>query len=246
MPNGQVRPLGRIPSPDDPQDRSIRSLLSVDALQPALPRRYRIPSASRIGRFDQQENSCVGQTLALVKIVQERRDMFRHYPIDPLSIWDRSKKLDGIPDPASDRGTYIRTALQALREGASLSRTGTVEPRFRIDSYYRCFTIEEVKAAIYAFGCVAVGQDWPGSWFDTPADGRVPRPTANAGGHATAGYGWDDDLVFEWLPGEKGGLWLANSWNESFGKKGDYAVPYSLIGQNEIVDEVWKPMDFRS
>jgi hypothetical protein len=240
------KPLGRIASPDDPADYSIRALLAVDALTPVLPRRYRVVSARRIGRFDQQENSCVGQSLALVKIVQERRDMFRHYPIDPLSIWDRSKQRDGIGNPTADRGTYIRTALDCLREGASVSRGGTVESRFRIDSYYRCWTIEEVKAAIYAFGCVAIGQDWPDSWFDTPADGRVPEPTANAGGHATAGYGWDDDLVFDWLPGEKGGLWAANSWNEAFGKVGDYAIPYSLIGQGKLVDEVWKPMDWRN
>ena len=239
------RPLGRIASPDDPRDRQIRSLLAVDAVLPALPRRFRIASARRIGRFDQQENSCVGQTLALVKIVQERRDLFRHYPIDPLSIWDRSKMNDGIGDPTSDRGTYIRTALQQLRAGAALSRTGQVEERFRIAAYYRINTVEELKAAIYAFGLCALGQDWPDSWFDTPADGRVPLPTENAGGHATAAYGWDDTLTFDWLPGETGGVWAANSWGDAFGKAGDYAIPYSLIGVGRTVDEIWKPIDDR-
>ena len=240
------RPLGRIASPEDPRDFSIRSLINVANLAPALPRRYRVASALRIGRFDQQENSCVGQTLALVKIVQERRDMYRHYPFDPIDIWQRSKATDGIGQVNADRGTYIRTALECLREGAALATGGTVEERFRIDSYWRIFTVDELKAAIYAFGICALGQDWPDSWFDTGVDGRVPAPTASAGGHATAAYGWDDTLVFDWLPGEPGGIWAANSWNEAFGKKGDYAIPYRLIGSGRIVDEIWKPLDWRS
>src|SRR5688572_6046065 len=127
------RPLGRIPSPDDPRDFDIRSLLNVGAIAPMLPTRFRVFSASRIGRFDQQENSCVGQTLALVKIMQERRDMRRHYAIEPLWIWDRSKELDGIGSPESDRGTYIRTALKVLvDQGAALSRSGDADPRFRL------------------------------------------------------------------------------------------------------------------
>jgi len=237
------RPLGRVPSPADPRDFDIRSLINVAAIAPALPTRFRVFSATRIGRFDQQENSCVGQSSAFVKIIQERRDMRRHYPIEPLWIWDRAKELDGIGDPTADRGTYIRTALQLLvDEGAAIHRDGDADPRFKLSAYFRCHTVTDVKAAMYAVGPVLFGSDWFDSWFEPGDGGMLPKPDTNVGGHATAGYGWNDLIEVPW-DGSMGAFRVANSWGEEYGDDGDFWMPYSMFGEGKPLDEAWKPVD---
>lgn len=257
-------PLGRIPSPDDPRDFSLRSLVAPEALAAIdLPRAYAIRTLKRVyrTRFDQQENSCVGQSLALAKIVHERRDMRRHYPVDPLWIWRRSKALDGIPNPNADRGTYIRTALGVLLdEGARIALPGLPEPahdqlaadpRFRIGSYYRLNTVEEIKAAIFLFGPVVLGTEWYESWFDVatradftrrpahPYPGFLPQPSRSAGGHATLAYGWDDRLpTYEGF----GAFRVANSWSAEWGDGGDFWMPYAAVAGTPDF-EAWKAID---
>lgn len=260
-------PLGRIPSPDDPRDFSIRSLVAPEALAAIeLPRAHAIRTLKRVyrSRFDQQENSCVGQSLALAKIVHERRDMRRHYPIDPLWIWRRSKALDGIPNPDSDRGTYIRTALGVLLdEGARIALPGLPEPsfdeqaadpRFRIGSYYRLNTVEEIKTAIFLFGPVIFGSEWYFSWFDAttpenfrhrpdgPLPGYLPRPDESAGGHATVAYGWDDRIP---TYAGAGAFRVANSWGVEWGDRGDFWMPYAALDETPDF-EAWKAIDTTS
>jgi hypothetical protein len=178
--------LGRVPSPPDPRDWPIRSLLNVPALTPVLPARYRdsILGRSLTKRFDQGSlGSCVGQSTGLVKRVQERRDLRRDVGIDPVQIWDRSKAEDGLPDPNSNRGTYIRTALEALRTGAP-TYGKEWNPRYRVASYYRITTIDEARAALFATGPIVVGAEWYDSWFDPEPDGTLPDPRDMVGGHA--------------------------------------------------------------
>jgi hypothetical protein len=226
--------LGRVPSPPDPRDWPIRSLLNIPALTPVLPTRHvdRILGGSLTKRFDQGElGSCVGQSTGLVKRVQERRDLRRDVGIDPVQIWDRSKAEDGLPDPHSNRGTYIRTALEALRTGAP-TYGKEWNPRFRIASYFRCMTVTETKAALFATGPLVVGAEWYDSWFDPEPDGTLPDPRDMVGGHAFVFYGYDD---------EREAFRAANSWGNEWADDGDFWVPYEYIGRE--VDEVWKLVD---
>jgi papain like protease len=237
--------LGRIPSPDDPRDFSIRALVpAVEAIDLPIAFANRTLARNLKTRFDQQENSCVGQSLALMKIVQERRDMRKSYAFDPLWIWRRAKATDGAGDPGADRGTYIRAALEILRgEGASvhpqLMDELAGEPRFAIDSYYRLNSIVEIKAAIYLFGPVELGTDWFNAWFDAP-NGDLAEPDSIAGGHATLAYGWDDRRP---TFGPNGALRVANSWGTAWGAGGDYWMPYSVFADRSIDTEAWKALD---
>lgn len=241
-------PLGRIASPPDDRDYSIRSLVpAIEAIP--LPRRYAIRSLSRSyrRRFDQQENSCVGQSTALTKIVHERRDARRHYAIDPLWIWRRSKALDGIGNPNVDRGTFIRTAMGVLlHEGARLATDPepiddglAADARFRIASYFRLTSIDEVKAAVRLFGPVVIGTDWFHSWMSAPG-GELDAPDDIAGGHATVVYGWDDRHTSPW--GGLGALRVANSWGAGWGDGGDFWLPYGYVPTDSGF-EAWKSID---
>lgn len=236
--------LGRVPSPPDPRDFSIRALMRVDALH--LPSRFISRSLGRSyrERFDQEGGSCVGHGHALLKIVEERRDARRHYDFDPYWIWHAAKVADGEGDPDADRGTYPRTAFDVLlKQGAALAGETEPESRFRIDSYYRLETIVDINAAIFALGPVIIACDWPTSWtaWPGPSDGKMPAPDEPAGGHEFVGYGFDDRIVLPWTGGTTRGGWrCANSWSTAFADHGDFWLPYAALDMNF---EAWKALD---
>ncbi len=228
--------LGRIPSPDDPRDWPIRSLLDVASLTPVLPARHRDRILGRTldERYDQGDtSSCVGQSTGLVKRVQERRDLRRDVGIVPVRIWEESKNADGLGDVNANRGTYIRTALELLRTGAP-TRSKSWDPRMRIASYYRISTVDEARAAIFATGPIVVGATWYESWFTPDEDGILPDPDREVGGHAFVLYGYSDDLR---------AFYAANSWGTGWADHGDFVVPYEFFGERRPVDEAWKLVD---
>jgi hypothetical protein len=240
-----AKPLGRIPSPDDPRDFGLRSLLGADAAEGAvtLPTTYRVSTTQYVGRFDQQENSCVGQSLALAKIVQERKNLVRYYPIEPLWIWDRAKERDGIGSPTQDRGTYIRSGLEVLLEmGAALSRSDNGEGRFKIASYLRLTSVYQVKLALYTLKTpVIFGSEWYDSWFTPKSNGMLPLPDQSVGGHAFDGDGWANGMPCP--DGSVGAFHCPNSWGEAWGYRGDFWLPFTMFGDGKPADEAWKAVD---
>lgn len=238
------KPLGRVPSPDDPRDFSIMSLLpkAVEAAI-TLPTTFRVSTSAYVGRFNQQENSCVGHSLALVKIIEERKNLSRYYPIEPLWIWDRAKERDGLGNPGADRGTYIRSGLDVLTDlGAALSRADTTpDTRFKIAAYYRCTTVYQAKLAIYQFGPVVFGSEWYDAWFEPSSNGMLPNPDSPAGGHAFAGDGWSNTIACP--DGTQGAFHCPNSWDEAWSYRGDFWLPYSFFGDGKPADECWRMQD---
>lgn len=236
--------LGRVKSPDDPRDYGVMNLLG-DMGAIALPSSMRISTAMYVGRFNQQENSCVGHAGAFAKIIHERRGaLARYYAIEPLWLWDRSKERDGIGSPTADRGTYIRTMLDVLvDDGATLSRTDTSgEARFKIAAYYRCTTVYQVKLALYKTNSpVLLGSTWYESWFTPGRYGMLPNPDSDAGGHAFCAIGYSNSIVCP--DGSKGALRCVNSWGEEWGDKGDFYLPFTFFGDGKPADEAWKLED---
>lgn len=238
------KPLGRVPSPDDPHDFSLFALAGPDAAEGAvtLPTSFSVSTARYVGRFNQQEQSCVGHSTAFAKIVEERKNLGRYYPIEPLWLWDRAKERDGIGNPTADRGTYIRSALDVLVElGAAVARNGDADPRFKIAAYYRLTTIYQIKLAIYKFGPVVFGSEWFDSWFSPTANGMLPKPDTSAGGHAFGGVAWSNSIACP--DGTKGAFRCPNSWSEAWGYRGDFWLPFSMIGDGKPCDEAWRLQD---
>lgn len=240
--------LGRVPSPTDDRDYSVRALIDVDALVDYLPVRHKARGRTLSLRFDQNENSCVGRSGAWAKIVQERRDLHRTILFDGLALWQRTKERDGVGHPEEDRGTYIRVALEVLCEAAPKIDKGDVtiwDPRMRIASYWRARTNAEIKAAIFTSGSpIIFGSDWPESWFSPSIDGKLPPPNASAGGHAFDCYGWDDMIVLPWRNGTstRGGYWCPQTWGYTWGANGNFWLPYAAVDEG-ITDEAWKLVD---
>jgi hypothetical protein len=86
--------------------------------------------------------------------------------------------------------------------------------------------LEELLTAIWeCVPGVQIGMTWANSYFSPAADGTLPPPDKNVGGHALVACGYDDDEAY---------VEVANSWGTGWGYQpvgaasGGYCkIPYS-------------------
>ena len=102
--------------------------------------------------------------------------------------------------------------------------------KIRIKNYYRCFTANDVKSALIKGFPVLVGTIVFKSFYEiTKGNLVMPEPRISngslepmAGGHMMLIIGYD-----------KRGFKVLNSWGESFGDKGTFIMPYSIVDWSE-------------
>lgn len=96
----------------------------------------------------------------------------------------------------------------------------------RIKNYYQCYTVDEIKRAVYYYGSALVGTIIFNSFYKISAENPVmsePIISNNSlepmqGGHMMLIVGWNEL-----------GFVVLNSWGKSFGNKGLFTMPYSLM-----------------
>jgi len=158
--------------------------------------------------------------------------------------------MDGILTGKNDYGMYLVTACKIAKKYGDMteedcsgnSEVPTVTKiakqvlkdyqktqyalNFKIDSYYRCSTYNDVKYGIYNYGPVLGCIYWHGEYsFDKDV---IKFNTKKDGGyHAIMIYGWND---IGWL--------VQNSWGTSFGNGGRCIIPYEypLVEVRVLVD----------
>ena len=100
--------------------------------------------------------------------------------------------------------------------------------------------VTAIKAAITAYGTLAVRADWPESWFHPNSQGILPTPDTIVGGHGFVVFGWSDAL---------GGFWMRNSWGTGWGVRGEALIRYADIWPVTswwaVADSPVKPVDPR-
>lgn len=213
------RGLGRLVDVPDPRDylAAERVLRALPTVGPA-----RIDWSARLGPvLDQgQTPSCVAHGLATVKTFYERRDHRRTYRWQPHELYRRCKLRDGIPHAP---GTYPRVALDLLvQEGIGRDRKDydADAGRFRIVSYQRLLTVEEIERALVLGPCV-IGIDWAVNWT-WRTRGVLPEPTGWAGGHLITIAGCSrPDRLFK----------LRQSWGEDAHDGGNVHIPYAEVAR---------------
>lgn len=85
-----------------------------------------------------------------------------------------------------------------------------------IKSYYMCADEEAIKYAIYTYGPVLAGVDFPTDYtLDRTGNIRFNKAALKQEYHAIMIYGWD-----------KTGFWCVNSWGKSWGKNGCFHFNY--------------------
>ena len=152
-------------------------------------------------------------------------------PYVQLSAADLYARING----GRDEGSLLEDAMaEVIRNGVGTAATcGTLwkrgefrgeagaaeRARFRVLEAYLCPTFDHCfSASLQGFG-LSTGIPWYDNY--TPdADGWLPRPSGDSGGHAIFGY----------KPAKRGtayGIWHQNSWGESWGLKGKFVIPES-------------------
>jgi hypothetical protein len=193
---------------------------------------------------------CVGQSSRAIKVIQEQRK----YDFSPDFIYNECKNLDGSP---TTEGTYPRVAMQVLQKvGAArkgyyndlTSNNNRPTPSsnayqdalgYKIGSYARIQTLDEIKHALVIQGPVLLAVFVTQSFVDAPG-GVIPNPSGTIlGGHAICCDGYDDD---------KQQLRFVNSWGENWGDAGYGYIPYSVLNFAtdlgiRFLSEAWSSVD---
>lgn len=96
----------------------------------------------------------------------------------------------------------------------------------RIESYFRCDSIEDIKTALYKHGLVLASI----KMYDYIFEDSIIRfdKDSEYGLHAIMIYGWNKD-----------GFLCQNSWGTDFGDKGRFILPYS-----DKIEEAWCLVDY--
>ena len=104
-------------------------------------------------------------------------------------------------------------AFNALSDNAKLNRAY----EYRIKSYYKCRSINDIKYALINHGPVLGALKWYNEYIVDKDGVLTGTPKKYRGGHAVVIYGYN----------EKGFL-CQNSWGKYWGNRGRFIVPYNI------------------
>ncbi|MBS7646162.1 C1 family peptidase [Candidatus Bathyarchaeota archaeon] len=177
------------------------------------------------------EGACVGFAGAALKNWYEIAQ--KDYPakeqgLSPRCIYNLARALEGR---LNEEGAYLRDALKGLQTFGTCTEAywpyrpwvdSGVDPRWkipvekaepwRIRSYVRLETVDEVLQALASGLPVYAGVPWCSNWMSTDASGKLPRGDMRiVGGHAILFLGYDL---------KEGRLLLQNSWGKGWGARG--------------------------
>jgi hypothetical protein len=96
--------------------------------------------------------------------------------------------------------------------------------RFRVASAYHCATFDEIGSALQLGFPVSFGITIRRPFMNPPSSGIVPTGGFPVGGHCLCAYGTTK------LPDGSWGIRTRNSWNESYGIKGNCILPEGHFG----------------
>lgn len=207
---------------------------------------------------DQGENGfCYAFAGEAIKEQHEWKEWPDLKPIfSPLFLAKHCKDIDGIYD---SEGSNLRTVMDVLLKiGVCYESSYLYElykkflnfpvisedllkeaSKYKIKSYAKCNSLEEIKNAIYNNGLV-LGGVLVCTNFLTPEDGFVDKPDGSILGlHAITLVGWNDILEYTYKNGKtrKGFLKCKNSWSEKYGIGGYFYLPYDFyFGTSDTVD----------
>ena len=235
---------GCLVSPFDGRDYNLKCATGVsdsEIYEVEYPKEYIIPNLSNI--YSQGSTSmCVAFTLAEMKESQEMIDQNRRIRFSPGFIY-------GNRDETSE-GMYIRQAIKTLKidgvctydefpikgtcqhcqeKFAELSDEIKQSAKdWRIGSYYRIYTLEEVKYTLMNIGPIAISVPVYTAW--NSINGQMKEGGTLRGYHAMLIIGWKDNDT----------LIIQNSWGSLWGNKGRATCKF---GEYPIL-EMWAVTDY--
>ena len=222
-----------------------------------LPSKFSLEPNCTPVRNQGKLGSCVGfGTACSVKGWQEAINYpGNNYVFSPLFVWKLCKQEDGIPN---DEGTYIRVAYKILQQTGvvfeqTMPYTDEVKlpvvfkpteqmlkeaEKFKIKSYARVQTLQEIKQAIYYDGVVGAGVFVATNFLYPEQNKFIAMPSGFIlGSHMIAIVGWDDNLEYTYRDSYlgkrtfKGFFRIRNSWSSQWGDNGYAFIPFDFLTQ---------------
>ena len=141
---------------------------------------------------------------------------------------DAIKTLKNIGTCKQSKFIYNREVPEIIEKVQKSNVTYTDTQHYRITSYFKCKTLEDIKTAIYSLGPVMLTVNWYDNNYFSKDDSYVMYPGKGKGsGHAILIYGWN-----------KEGLLFQNSWGNDWGNKGRAILSYTYP-----IKEAWGVTD---
>ena len=188
--------LGRLPSPADPRDYSMRAAIA-QLEKFAAPRPVK-RWASKVVLDQGTTPHCVGMAFAGWGIAQPVEDHWTSCM--GHSIYRECKVLDG--DPGAENGSTLRSGAKVMVR------------RRRIATYFFAASVDEAAEYVARFGTVVLGTVWTEGMMRPSLLGKIIRPTGKVvGGHA-----------YLWLGVDARYATIRNSWGTDWGKGGDARI----------------------
>lgn len=230
-----MKGLGFVSDPADERDLVWRAAFAAPI---AYPAKHIIGVRGPV--LDQGEaNECVTFSSASMHMNLQWREHRKFYAYAPHELYERCKEIDNY---AGD-GTYIRAAMKVMLNRGILAyaRPGKLatDTLFKIKSYFRLTTREEICEAVYGSGPVVLGIVVDkGIYQPVPVPGRTvmaipaPDPSRVEGlGHAMCVVGYDASY----------GLLMKNSWSRQWGTWGLAWLPWAHL--DTYPWDAWRAVD---
>lgn len=224
-----------------------------------LPTAMEIPSkldySSFMGKVRDQKDvgACVGFATAGVKECQENIQIKEHINFSPIYIyWQRQNSPDSGMEPREaldilkTQGIIYEELLpyenNNVREVGNISDDfKTLGLNFKIDSYLRVETIEEIEKTLAQFGPIVCTMAVYPYMFYLGKNNCTLKPIRDVnrtdfiGGHAIIMVGYNsEERMFK----------FKNSWGQSWGQDGYFYCSYD--NWNDYVWDMWQIVDGKS
>jgi len=174
-----------------------------------------------------QDPSCVGYSAVAMKKEHEKIETGNILNFSGMDLYERCKKVDGIPD---QQGTHIRVAMKLLQNEGVKDPENSI---YKVGAYTKVNTLEELKFAVVANGFALIGVDVFANFYE-PKNGVIDylENQANNGGHAILVGAFDDAL-------ER--VAFKNSWGVDWGLGGFAYLTYEYI--SKAMKSAWTTID---
>jgi len=249
----RLRGMAILPSPPDERDYTV-DLVSA----PVLPEQVSLPDSPII--LDQgQSPFCGGASGA--GIANAYYNSLGKMPKNGFSmtfIYWLAKQYDGMPNV---QGTYLRTILKVMNKYGCApedlqpfslvnhpkinAEAFKVALDYKVQSYYKLSTPYEMKIALTSGFYILLATFITRDNWSYRNKGWISGPSGEfAGGHATRGNGYDNNLRSN-IHDHIGYFICSNSWGIRWGDDGKFYLPYDYfnfkvpnIGYSKFI-EAW-------
>jgi len=230
----------------DERDYHVKSIVKLQELPKSVDLREYCNTIKQQGSLGCCSGFAFGAAFETMKNIQTKS--LNEWDTSELYIYFYERKLMGTIE--KDSGAYLRDGCKVLKDyGSSLEQywpydiskfkkapswtANLVGGITRIESYYRCWSLDDIKFALSQKMPVVFGMYVYRNYLEYNGGIYNKIDGYQAGGHAQLLVGFDDEQKY---------LIVRNSWGENWGDKGYCYLSYDMF--NKLFMDAWVIIPF--